>query len=162
MIDRPYLTAAEVARELGVSLRTVRRWVADGRLAATRVGRSVRIRADGYREVVAESLGGASPGSDRRPRASGRIGELAAGYTPGPVAQGWPDSAARLAEQRRNAAALMDRLAAQGRPAAGPSETADAILDAVREDLGASGDRRSPAATLGSLPAEPRTKPPNR
>ncbi len=162
MIDRPFLTAAEVARELGVSLRTVRRWVADGRLAATRVGRSVRIRADCYRDVVAESPGGASPGSDRRPRPSGRLGELAAGYSAGLTAQGWPDSAARLAEQRRNAAALMDRLAAQGRPAAGPSHTADAILDAVREDLGASGVHPRPAATLGSLPAEPRTRPTNR
>ena len=118
MNARPYRTAVEVALELGVSLRTVRRWVADGRLPATRVGRSVRIPVDAYR------------------RAS-RVGEVAADYVPEGVATTWPDTPERLAEQRRIAAGLMDRLAAQGRPPTGPSDTADAILDAVRDDFGA-------------------------
>jgi len=100
-----------------VSLRTVRRWVADGRLPATRVGRSVRIPVDAYRDA--------------------RIGEVAADYVTGGVATVWPDTPERLAEQRRIAAALMDRLAAQGRPPTGPSDTADAILDAVRDEFGA-------------------------
>jgi excisionase family DNA binding protein len=118
MNARPYRTAAEVALELGVSLRTVRRWVADGRLSATRVGRSVRIPVDAYR--------GAS-----------RVGEVAAEYAAASVATAWPDTPERLAEQRRTAAGLMDRLAAQGRPPGGPSDTADAILDAVRDEFGA-------------------------
>lgn len=65
MNDRPYRTAAEVALELGVSLRTVRRWVADGRLRATRVGRSVRIPVDAYREASLPSSASALPGIER-------------------------------------------------------------------------------------------------
>lgn len=121
MNDRPYRTAAEAASELGVSLRTVRRWVADGRLPAIRVGRSVRIPTDAYRRA---SL----------------IGEVAADYAaPGAAgaAVAWPDTPERLTEQRRRAAALMDRLAAKGRPPSGASDTADAILDVVREEFGA-------------------------
>src|SRR3990172_3588636 len=113
MNDRPYRTAAEAASELGVSLRTVRRWVADGRLRAIRVGRSVRIPQDAY-----------CPAS--------RIGEVAADYAAPGVARAWPDTPDRLAEQRRRAAALMDRLASNGRPATGAADTADANLHALR------------------------------
>ena len=118
MNDRPYRTASEVALELGVSLRTVRRWVADGRLPATRVGRSVRIPTDAYRQAP-------------------RVGEVAADYVARSIASAWPDTPERIAEQRRTAADLMDRLAAQGRPSTGPSDTADALLDAVRDEFGA-------------------------
>ena len=116
MIDRPYRTAAEAASELGVSLRTVRRWVADGRLPAIRVGRSVRIPHDAY-------------------RTASRIGEVAADYAAPGVARVWPDTPYRLTEQRRRAAILMDRLAAEGRPPSRASDTADAILDAVRDEF---------------------------
>ncbi len=121
MGDRPYRTAAEVALELGVSLRTVRRWIAIGRLRATRVGRSVRIPVDAYRGAPL-------------------IGEVAADYVAAGAAGAagvWPDTPDRLTEQRRRAAALMDRLAADGRPPSGTSDTADAILDAVRDEFGA-------------------------
>src|SRR6185369_12906014 len=37
------LTPRQVAEELGVTVRTVQRWVADGRLPATRVGGRVRL-----------------------------------------------------------------------------------------------------------------------
>jgi excisionase family DNA binding protein len=37
------LSMGQAAERLGVSLRTVRRWVADGRLASVRRGRGVRI-----------------------------------------------------------------------------------------------------------------------
>ncbi len=37
------LTPREVASELGVTVRTVQRWIADGRLEATRVGSRVRV-----------------------------------------------------------------------------------------------------------------------
>jgi excisionase family DNA binding protein len=33
-----YLRAADIARLLGISLRTVRRWIADGTLASTKIG----------------------------------------------------------------------------------------------------------------------------
>lgn len=134
--NRPYRTAAEVALELGVSLRTVRRWVADGRLRATRVGRSVRIPVDAYREA-APPVPDATRGTGGRTRARSRAGEVAADYREGREAKTWPDTPERLAEQRRSAAAIMDRLAAQGRPPSGPSDTADGILDAVRDEFGA-------------------------
>ncbi len=38
-----YLTPPDVARELGVTPRTVQRWIADGRLAALRVGGRLRV-----------------------------------------------------------------------------------------------------------------------
>ena len=37
------LTPRQVSEELGVTVRTVQRWVADGRLPATRVGGRVRV-----------------------------------------------------------------------------------------------------------------------
>jgi excisionase family DNA binding protein len=42
-----YLTKAQVAELLGVSKRTVQRWIASGRLRAVRLGRNtVRIAED--------------------------------------------------------------------------------------------------------------------
>ncbi len=158
MHDRLYRTAAEVALELGVSLRTVRRWVADGRLRATRVGRSVRIPVDAYREGSLPPLAGAMPGVHGRSSASRSIGEAAAGYSAERGVATWPDTPERLAGQRRRAAALMDRLAARGRPASGPSETADAILDAVRDELGAAGVRPLPGAEPAERPAAGRRR----
>ena len=39
----PYYTVAQVAERLKVSQRSVRRWIADGRLSVHRFGRTVRI-----------------------------------------------------------------------------------------------------------------------
>ncbi|MDQ4034523.1 MAG: excisionase family DNA-binding protein [Chloroflexota bacterium] len=49
------LTPRAVAEELGVTVRTIQRWIADGRLPATRVGSRVR--------VSRSSLGGVAGGS---------------------------------------------------------------------------------------------------
>lgn len=46
--DRIYLTVAQVAERLGVSVRTVKRWLEDGRL------RHVRLPGGGIRVAVAE------------------------------------------------------------------------------------------------------------
>ncbi len=35
---RRYLRAADIARERGVAIRTVRRWIADGPLPSVRIG----------------------------------------------------------------------------------------------------------------------------
>ena len=156
MNDRPYRTAAEVALELGVSLRTVRRWVADGRLRATRVGRSVRIPVDAYRETSLPSSPGAVSGIEGRSPASRWVGEVAADYAAGRVAATWPETPERLAEQRRHASALMDRLAARGRPPSGLSDTADAILDTVRAEFGAAGALPLPGAELARRPTSGR------
>ena len=37
------LTPRQVADELGVTVRTVQRWIADGRLPSTRIGSRVRV-----------------------------------------------------------------------------------------------------------------------
>ena len=48
----PLLTAAEVAEQLNVSLRSVRRMIADGRLPFVRIGRSVRIRPEALEAMI--------------------------------------------------------------------------------------------------------------
>jgi excisionase family DNA binding protein len=46
------LTAAEVAEILNMSLRSVRRMLADGRLPFARFGRSVRIRPEALAAMI--------------------------------------------------------------------------------------------------------------
>ena len=59
--DNPWLTVDEAARELRVSVPTVRRWIRGGRLAASRVGeRSIRIRRDDLRMVSRPATAGPS------------------------------------------------------------------------------------------------------
>ncbi len=137
MNDRPYRTATEVALDLGVSLRTVRRWVAEGKLRSIRVGRSVRIPETAYREAMPASASPATGGTEDPQLGERSVGEVAADYGGVGLEAMWPDTPARLADQRRRAASLMDRLAARGKPASGSSDTADAILDGVREEFGA-------------------------
>jgi acetyl-CoA/propionyl-CoA carboxylase biotin carboxyl carrier protein len=57
------LTPRQVAEELGVTVRTVQRWIADGRLPADRVGGRMRVSRSSLSAVVAE----ASPGTAPRP-----------------------------------------------------------------------------------------------
>jgi excisionase family DNA binding protein len=47
-----YLSPAEFARRLGVSVPTVRRWIDEGRLEAMRAGRQVRISAAEIERLV--------------------------------------------------------------------------------------------------------------
>src|SRR3970282_2627165 len=47
------LTPRQLAEELGVTVRTVQRWVADGRLPATRVGGRVRLSRSSLGAVTA-------------------------------------------------------------------------------------------------------------
>ena len=54
------LTPRQVADELGVTVRTVQRWIADGRLPATRVGGRVRVSRSSLAEV-ATSTGPSGP-----------------------------------------------------------------------------------------------------
>ena len=66
--SEPPLTPREVAERLGVTVRTVQRWIADGRLPATRVGARVRVAPADLRRVADDvSLPGA-PGPSARPR----------------------------------------------------------------------------------------------
>ena len=52
--ERPR-TLAEAADELGLSIHTVRAWIADRRLAHLRLGRAIRIPAEELRRVIEAS-----------------------------------------------------------------------------------------------------------
>ena len=55
------LTAADVARLLNVSVRTVRRLIASGALQVVHLGRSVRIRPSDVAELTAGNSSGQNP-----------------------------------------------------------------------------------------------------
>lgn len=50
-----YYTLAEVARRLRISVKTVRRYVREGRLAAVRLGREYRVSAEALIEFLKNS-----------------------------------------------------------------------------------------------------------
>ena len=51
------MTACQVADLLQISLRTVRRLIADGRLPAVRIGRSVRISKAALEGLLTDQVG---------------------------------------------------------------------------------------------------------
>ncbi len=133
MDETRYLTAAEVAERLGISLRTVRRRIADGTLPAVRIGGAVRVPASalevaepetstGAREVVAPYGTAPDAGEDRVRRWN---------------REHWPDTWDRMLERRREAIAEILELSKLGQPPSGPHDTADAILNEVRDAFGA-------------------------
>ncbi len=50
----PLMTVHEVAELLKVSLRTVRRLIADGRLPVVRIGHSVRVSREAFEGLLTE------------------------------------------------------------------------------------------------------------
>jgi excisionase family DNA binding protein len=135
MREPEYLTAAEAAARLGISLRTARRRIADGSLASVRIGRAVRIPAAALDLPVARPAGAA-------------VREAVAPYAPDPDdtraayaarwnATHWPDTFERMLDRRRRAFDRLDAIRATSKPPSGPHDTVDAILDAVREEFGA-------------------------
>jgi excisionase family DNA binding protein len=144
MDEREYRTAAEVAADLGVSLRTVRRWIADGQLPAVRIGRSVRVPRSAYAGVLEPAAGAAAsaaavPGAVAVPVVWRHMlrGPSPQRREPESAAQpGGADLSPDLAEARRRAAEGMDRRVPRGRPPAGKQDTADALLDALRAGSG--------------------------
>ncbi|HEY5495228.1 MAG TPA: helix-turn-helix domain-containing protein [Candidatus Limnocylindrales bacterium] len=134
MTDPDYLTAAEAASRLGISLRTVRRRIADGSLPSARIGHAVRIPAAALDLPVA------------RPRVAAAR-EAAAPYQPDADedravyearwnAAHWPDTFDRMLARRRRAFETLEAIRAETKPPTGPHDTVDAILDAVREEFG--------------------------
>jgi excisionase family DNA binding protein len=72
-----HLTPRQVADELGVTVRTVQRWIADGRLPAQRVGSRVRVSRSSLRAITDE--GAAAPEAHRiRSLLVANRGEIAA------------------------------------------------------------------------------------
>ncbi len=113
------MTVAEAAAAAGVSERTMRRWIRDGRLAGCyKVGGRVRIPERAVRDA-AEPYGGSTP------------------YAPALDDTRGLDSPRRAsdAQIRRARAAFerIDRLRARGRPSTGPDDTAEAYIREVRD-----------------------------
>ena len=46
------MTVKEVAQELNVSIRTVRRWISEGKLKAFKIGGVVRIPEEEYQKFI--------------------------------------------------------------------------------------------------------------
>jgi excisionase family DNA binding protein len=135
MREPDYLTASEAATRLGISLRTVRRRIADGSLATVRIGRAVRIPAAALDLPVARA-----PGTAAREAAApyaADVDEDRGAYIARWNAAHWPDTWERMLERRRRAFDRLDAIRATTKPPSGPHDTVDAILDAVREEFGA-------------------------
>lgn len=136
MDETAYLAAAEVAARLGISLRTVRRRIADGSLPSVKIGGAVRIPASALE---------AFPSSDSVARRH-TVGEAAVSYTTERESheeyirrwnrEHWPDSWERLLQRRREAFAELEHLRKRTKPPSGPHDTVDAMLNEVREEFG--------------------------
>ncbi len=134
MPELEYLTAAEAAARLGISLRTVRRRIADGSLASVRLGRAVRIPATVLDLPLARPAGAAA-----REAVAPYVAESddsRAAYAARWNAAHWPDTFERMLERRRRAFDRLDAIRASSKPPSGPHDTVDAILDAVRDEFG--------------------------
>jgi excisionase family DNA binding protein len=121
------MTVAEAARAAGVSERTMRRWIREGRLAGCyKLGGRVRIPERAIREA-------AEPYGDGETRST-EIDDVSV-----------LDSSARkrLFELRRArlAVAEIDRIRARMKPPAGPDDTAVAYIRQGREEQDEKWDR---------------------
>lgn len=134
MHEPEYLTAAEAASRLGISLRTVRRRIADGSLPSVRIGHAVRIPAAALDLPVVRPAGAAA-----REAVAPYVTETddsRAAYAARWNAEHWPDTFERMLERRRRALDRLAAIRATTKPPSGPRDTVDAILDAVRDEFG--------------------------
>jgi excisionase family DNA binding protein len=134
MAEPVYLTAAEAAARLGISLRTARRRIADGSLPSVRIGRAVRIPVAALDLPVARPAGTAV--REAVARYSTDADEDQAAHIARWNAAHWPDTWDRMLERRRRALDTLDAIRATTKPPSGPHDTVDAILDAVRDEFG--------------------------
>ena len=125
-----YLTAAQAAARLGISLRTVRRRIADGSLPSVKIGGAVRVPASALEPPEA------------RPQVAAREAAVAYGaetdeaYIRRWNREHWPDSWERMLERRRWAFAQLEEARKQTKPPSGPHDTVDAMLNQVRDEFG--------------------------
>ena len=132
MDEQAYLTARETAERLGVSLRTVRRRIADGSLASLKIGGVVRIPASALEPVAARA-----PKAAREAAVSyGTARESDEDYIRRWNREHWPDSWERMLDRRRQAFAELEEARKQTKPPNGPHDTVDAILNQVRDEFG--------------------------
>lgn len=123
---------------LGVTERTVRRWLREGRLAAVKVGGRIRIPDSAIREAAAPY------GSDAG--AAGSESRLAGSdAAPADPLIGWLAGPTRQMEARRlrleAAARTMDEIRARSKPPSGPHDTAEALVREVRDERDERADR---------------------
>jgi len=136
MDETTYLSAAQVAERLGISLRTVRRRIADGTLPSLKVGGAVRIPASAL--AIPEAAPPRAPGHAAREAAVayGTPRESDEAYIRRWNREHWPDSWERMLERRRQAFERLEEARKQTRPPSGPHDTVDAILNEVRDEFG--------------------------
>ncbi len=118
------LDVTEAALILGVTERTIRRWLKDGRLAGFKVGGRIRIPERAVREVAS-------------PYGSGEGEGPAVGVgrdTDVDAVVGWLSGPDRVRERRARAARLMDEIRAGSGPPFGAADTSEALVRAARED----------------------------
>lgn len=135
MPEPDYLTAAEAATRLGISLRTTRRRIADGSLPSVRLGRAVRIPAAALALPAARPAGTAAREAVA-PYATDADEDQAA-YVARWNHSHWPDTWDRMLERRRRAFGRLDAIRAGTKPPSGPHDTVDAVLNVVRDEFGA-------------------------
>jgi excisionase family DNA binding protein len=131
MEETTYLTAAQAAVRLGISLRTVRRRIADGSLPSVKIGGAVRV------SVSALEPPERGPGAAAREAAVSYGTETDEEYIARWNREHWPDTWVRMLERRRQAFADLERLSKLTRPPSGPHDTVDAMLNQVRDEFGA-------------------------
>jgi excisionase family DNA binding protein len=113
------LTVAQAAEAAGVSERTMRRWIRDGRLAGCyKVGGRVRIPERAIRDA-------AEPYGESR--------NLPSALDATPVIDVWPGPTDAEIRRARLAFERIDRLRARGRPPSGPDDTAVAYIRELRD-----------------------------
>lgn len=94
--------AREVAEVLGITERTVRRWIQAGQLPAEKRGRAFQIHLDDARPLLHKSVG------IRRAREQVRLAELSGQYRE--LQRRVADLERQLARERRQSGQLMERL----------------------------------------------------
>jgi len=130
MEETTYLTAAQAATRLGISLRTVRRRIADGSLPSVKIGGAVRVPVSALEPPERRSTTAA-----REAAVSYGI-ETDEAYIRRWNREHWPDSWERMLERRRWAFAHLEEARKQTKPPSGPHDTVDAMLNQAREEFG--------------------------
>jgi excisionase family DNA binding protein len=132
MEDTTYLTAVQAAARLGISLRTVRRRIADGSLPSVKIGGAVRVPASALEPPPAPA-----PKAARETAVAYGSAETDEEYIRRWNRDHWPNSWERMLGRRRQAFAELERLSKLTRPPSGPHDTVDALLAQEREEFGA-------------------------
>ena len=130
MSDDRFLTAAEAAARLGISLRTARRRIADGTLSSVRIGGAVRVPESAL-QLPVSGMGAAA-----REVIAPYGTESGAEYVTRWNADHWPDTYERLLARRSRAFEELARLSALTKPPSGPHDTVDGLLNRVRDEFG--------------------------